>query len=228
MITQDAMYHDNCLTELYRAANAKQLKGHYTNSERQLHGITLSEIISFTEENTMESITNIPLFKLFDLTKMYTETLENMGYHVDGRIHSARLKNRILAHFEDLKEFKEGREVFLAFERDIGEALSTACSIDYDDEGYILAEAAKIIRRDIFSHQQKPLKGSFEAGCQQAFVPTSLALVSMTVRGPKTNHSNNPYYTQAMLTLCQLIIFNTTKKTPEYSHPLTIVKPGRH
>ena len=96
---------------------------------------------------------------------MYAEALENMGYHVDSRIHSTRLKNRILAHFEDLKEFKEGREVFLAFERDIGEALFTACSIDYDDEGYILAEAAKIIRRDIFRHQQKAFTGSFEAGC---------------------------------------------------------------
>ena len=112
MIAQNAMYHDNCLIELYRAANTKQLEGHYTDSERQLHGIALSEIISFIEENTVESINNIPLFKLSDLTKMYAEALENMGYHVDSRIHSTRLKNRILAHFQDLKEFKEGREVF--------------------------------------------------------------------------------------------------------------------
>lgn len=31
------------------------------------------------------------------------------------------------------------------------------------------------------------------------------------------NQSNNPYYTQAMLTLCQLLIFKTSKKTQEYS-----------
>ena len=87
-----------------------------------------------------------------------------------------------MVHFEDLKEFKEGREVFLGFEKDIGEALSTVCSIDYDDEGYILAETAKIIRRDIFNHKQKPFTGSFEAGCQQAFASTSLkALVSMII-----------------------------------------------
>ena len=96
-----------------------------------------------------------------------------MGYHVDGRIHRTRLKNRILARFEDFKELKEDREVSLTFEGDIGELLSTACSIDYDDEGYILVEAAKIIRRDIYNHEQKPFTGSFEAGCQQAFVPTS-------------------------------------------------------
>ena len=43
MIAQDAMYHDDCLIELYRAANTKQLDGHYTDSERQLHGVALSE-----------------------------------------------------------------------------------------------------------------------------------------------------------------------------------------
>ena len=74
-------------------------------------------------------------------------------------------KNRILAHFEDSKEFKESRETSLAFERDIDEALSSACGIDYDDEGYILAEAAKIIYRDIFNHKQKSFTESFEAGC---------------------------------------------------------------
>ena len=95
MIAQDAMYHDNCLKELYRTPNSKQLEGHYTDSERQLHGIALSVIIFFIEENTIESITNIALFKLSDLTKMYDEALENMGYHVDGRIPSTRLKNRI-------------------------------------------------------------------------------------------------------------------------------------
>ena len=68
-----------------------------------------------------------------------------------------------MTHFEDLKELKECREVFLTFERDIGEALSTTCSIDYDGGGYILAEATKDICRDIFNHQQKPFIGSFEA-----------------------------------------------------------------
>ena len=70
-----------------------------------------------------------------------------------------RLKNRILAHFEDWEEFKEGREVVLAIERHIAEALSTACSIDHDDKGYILADTTKIIRRDnIIRREQEALK----------------------------------------------------------------------
>ena len=78
MIAQDAMYHDNSLVELHCTANTKQLEGHYTKSERQLHGIALSEIIFFIEENTIKSITNIPLFKFSDFTKRYAEALENL------------------------------------------------------------------------------------------------------------------------------------------------------
>ena len=47
----------------------------------------------------MESINNILLFKLSDLTKMYAEALENVGYRVDCKIHSTRLKNRTFAKF---------------------------------------------------------------------------------------------------------------------------------
>ena len=44
VIAQDAIHHDNCLKELYRTANTKQLEGHYTDSEKQLHDIALSEV----------------------------------------------------------------------------------------------------------------------------------------------------------------------------------------
>ena len=39
----------------------------------------------------------------------------------------------------------------------------------------------------------------------------------MILQGPKSNDSSNPYYTQAILMLCQLLTFNVTKKTREYS-----------
>ena len=102
----------------------------------------------------------------------------------------------------------------LAFKSDIGEALTCAVSIDYDNEGYILGEAAKIIRRDILGHQYEEFKGKFSEGCQEAFVPKSVqALLSMILRGPAGDHSNNPHFSQAMLTLGQLLIFNSTIRT---------------
>ena len=82
MIAQDAMYHSKCITELYRRANTRQLEGHYTDPERQLHGIALSEIASFIEESSIDCGQNIPVFKLSDLNKMYVEILESLRLKV--------------------------------------------------------------------------------------------------------------------------------------------------
>ena len=147
MIAQDAMYHRGCLSNLYRNASSVQLEGHYTDQERRLHGIAFSELISFIEETVTSSQDRIPIFKLSDLRKLYCRHLEHLGILLETRVHSTRLKNRTLSQFEDMSAHKEGKEVILMFNRDIGEAVSSAASINYDDEGFILAKAACILRR---------------------------------------------------------------------------------
>ena len=37
-----------------------------------------------------------PVFKLTDLVILYSARLEQLGTHVTGRVHSTKLKNRIL------------------------------------------------------------------------------------------------------------------------------------
>ena len=49
MITQDAMYHRNCLTKLYKEASAKQLEGQYTDGERKIHGMAFGAVVAFIE-----------------------------------------------------------------------------------------------------------------------------------------------------------------------------------
>ena len=49
MITQDAMYHRNCLTKLYKKASAKQLEGQYTDGERKIHGMAFGAVMAFIE-----------------------------------------------------------------------------------------------------------------------------------------------------------------------------------
>ena len=66
---------------------------------------------------------------------------------VQGRIHSTKLKNRILSHFPGMNPYADRREVLMAFNADIGKVLGSSLSINYDDKGYILAEPAKIVRR---------------------------------------------------------------------------------
>jgi len=108
------VYHATCLLDLYRRAIKATLGKSYTEDERRYHGIVLSHLVSYMEE-AAEADENVVIFKLSDLTKMYAKFLTEFGLKIEGRIHSTRLKNRLLAQFEDLREHREGKEVILAF-----------------------------------------------------------------------------------------------------------------
>ena len=53
-----------------------------------------------------------------------------------------------------------------------GGALHDAVSINYDEEVAILAEAAKIIQRDIFRQENPEFNGYFKENCCEDFYPT--------------------------------------------------------
>ena len=60
-----------------------------------------------------------PVMKLSDLVKMYRVFLKELGICVEQRIHSTRLKMRILAQFDDISSHNEGKEVLLVFQQDM-------------------------------------------------------------------------------------------------------------
>ena len=88
--------------------------------------------------------------------------------------HSTCLKNRILAQFPDLAAHKEGWNVLLAFDRDLGHALRRAYEHDYDDEAICLAKAANIVHRNMLK-LEATFTGSFDLDCQRRSVPPFLA-----------------------------------------------------
>ena len=132
---------------MYKKADAVQLDGNYRDSERQLHGITFSEVVTYIDEMTIYSPEKKFVFKLSDLNKLYCKRLKELSLDMQGRVHSTRLKNRILSHFPGMKSYDDGREVLLGFDANIGEVLGRSLSTNYDDEGFIMAEAAIIVRR---------------------------------------------------------------------------------
>ena len=71
IIAQDAMYYRVCLNKLYKTASSLQLDGHFTDRERNLHGIAFGEVASFIEEIVMNTTDTISAFKLSDLIKLY-------------------------------------------------------------------------------------------------------------------------------------------------------------
>lgn len=211
MVAIDAQYHTKCLAKLYKSA--QQLKKDTPGSVREssLYGIAFAELISHIE-TFRDSTEMSPVFSMTELRSLYSRRLEKLGIK-SPQIHTTRLKNRILAAVPDLRAHSQGRDVLLAFDKDIGAALKQVCNQDFDSEALILAKAAKIVRRDIFGLKQTFI-GRFPTGCQEASVTASLtALISMILDGPGIEDESTveQCHSCATQTLSQLIVYNTVK-----------------
>ena len=168
-----------------------------------------------------------PVFKLVDLAKLYQSRLEQLGVRDAGeRVHTTRLKNRLLAALPDLSAHSEGRNVLLTFDEDIGPALKKA--LNHDSDAVLLAKAAQFVRKAIFS-QPYTFNGSFQKS-QQEVVPSSLlALVSMILNGPNIlqQAEMSAKATTAALTVSQVIIFNSVKHSRSDTSSTTNVRHNR-
>ena len=207
MMAQDALYHVKCLVSLYN--RTRDTKRNLDDQDDINHGIAFGELVSYIDDARMDSLV-APVFKLADLTGMYSNRLKQLGTVLPVRVHSTKLKYRIMAYFPDMEEHKPGRDVLLAFNEDIGSALHKACQHDADSDGVHLARAANIVRRDILK-MKTAFSGSFDALCQEQSVPKSLlALVAMILNGPTIQEqSSHSSVSTPALTVSQLLMFNS-------------------
>ena len=107
----------------------------------------------------------------------------------------------------ELKANREGHDILLAFNTDLGHALRKACENDQDSDAICLARAAKIVRRDMLELQAK-FTGSFDQDCQVKSVPHSLlALVDMIHNGPNIKSQS---MSQSTISMAQLLQYNTS------------------
>jgi len=162
-------------------------------------GLAFAELVMFIEEAGTNDGT-APVFKLADLAQLYMSRMEQLGFEHDGRVHTTRLNERLPAHFPAMHAQHQGRDVLLAFNDDLGDALVKACEMDRDVDAVHLARAAKIVRRHII----KGFSG-FYARCQQDAVPPMLlGLVSMILGGPSIKDQSDST-TPVALTIAQLL-----------------------
>ncbi|CAC5373126.1 unnamed protein product [Mytilus coruscus] len=170
LVAQEAKYHAKCLLDLYqkasRVANDDESEG--GTQTRISHGIALAELVSFIEESRSED--NVA-------------PIGDNGSRT-SRVHSTRLKNRLLTYITDIEAYKQGRENLLAFKDDIGPALQKACEEDYDSIYMQIYKAVKIARSDMMATSSE-FNDTFAADCQEKSVPRSLlTLVNMLLYGP--------------------------------------------
>jgi hypothetical protein len=107
--------------------------------------------------------------KLVDLCAVYEKRLRDFTSS-SVNINRTRLKDRILSKLPDIKAYHKGREVVLVFEKDVGQAMITAC--EYTD-GMYLARAAEIVRKEMSQHQTL-FTGTFDEVSMTETVPNSL------------------------------------------------------
>ena len=149
------------------------------------------------------------VFKLADLVSLYATRLKQLGTREESRIHSTKLKERLLSYLPDMQAHKQGRNVVLIANHDIGQALRKVCHHDADNDAVHLARAAKIVRSDMFKVKQN-FDGSFGWTCQKDSVPASLlALVSMVLNGPNIQEQSSSSTSQPVLTIAQLLMHNS-------------------
>ena len=136
LIAQDAQYHVKCLVSLYIKARAT--KTTVEDQDDINHGIALGELVSYIDDVRMDALVS-PVFKLADLTSLYTTRLEQLGTVVTGRVHSTKIKDRVMTYFSDMEEHKLGRDILLAFNQYGRSTLHKACEHDADSDGVFLA-----------------------------------------------------------------------------------------
>ena len=212
LISQEAVYHSKCLVALYNKAQ-RSCDNSENRSEKVFQGIALAQLVAYIEDARAESEDKIPVFRLAELTQMYSTRLKQLGGDTSTRVHSTDLKDRILANVPGLQAHKQGRDVMLAFNKDIGQALRNLYEQDFDSQAMILSQAAKIIHQDVLNTKTK-FNGAFENNCQQESVPESLkTFIGMILGGADIQtQSSNMVEAQTTLSISQLIVFNSTKR----------------
>ena len=183
----------------------------YDETDKQIHEKVLSEFTQYMEQVAKDDIKN-NVFKLVHLTRLYKERVIEFGGHTSERLHTIKLKNRLSAHAENLREYKDKKFSYLTFDENFVTILKSCYERNLDDEAFVLPEAAKILRREVFAKDCNEFDGHFSENSQKEFVPASLkSFVSIVIQGSRINNSNKGLE-QATLTISQLLIHNSMKR----------------
>ena len=170
----DAKYHTKCLSVLQdRVRNAESEGLKYKAKEREVPGIVFAELVLYIEETRLgEDMAQV--FKLANIIELYQCRMQQLGVEFETKVHSTRLKQRLLAQFHDMCAHTKGRDVLLVFEEDVGAVPTKACELYSDNDVVHLARAAQTVRRHMFE-KVNPLtdsqKDTKKIMCHHCYLP---------------------------------------------------------
>jgi hypothetical protein len=167
-----------------------------------MHAVAFAELVAYMEEKRQDD--SIRGFRLAELVTLLSGRLKDLGE--DVKIHSTRLKERLLKALPDLSAHTHGKDIWLTFKEDVASVLKKAW--DDDDGGLQIMRTLRSVREDIFA-MQSSFDGTFAPDCQKKSVPTSLlAMVQMLLDGANIKANDMEVASTAALSIAQLIVFN--------------------
>lgn len=161
-IAQELKYHRKCSVSLNNRVRALR-----RDQDREIKNVVeypraFAEVVTYIYEQKLLNLTSEPsVFKVTELACLYTQRLLQLGVSIPI-VHKTRFKKQLLDHVPELKEFQNGREVLLSFNKDVGPFLSKACS--YSD-ALLIEKAAFLLRREMLQ-----FKSRFEGHFQKEYV----------------------------------------------------------
>ena len=121
MIAKDTVYHSKYLLALYRRLKQKScvLDDNENDFEKQVCGQVFAEHALFMEQTLNEHKEYV--FKLANLTNLYKTRFRELGGYTPNRAHTTKLKQQLILHIENFKEFQDSNNhCCLAFDDDVG------------------------------------------------------------------------------------------------------------
>ena len=212
MVATEAKYYHTCLTKLYneyRSINRNRSKE--MNELELIKGIALSELFAFIEDS-IDSNDSIPTFllRIKEILPRKIRTKQCPEEFVEN-VHSTRLKLKILEEIPGLREEKQGKDVVLTLDGEMGRAVFEACHYSSQDGGFILAKAAKIIRKALFE-KDVSFNGDLSINKAESSYPFSLKrLIMMILEVSSVEDIKSTKTSKIANNISQIIRFNAVK-----------------
>ena len=147
---------------------------------------------------------------------MYNKCLLHHGADEEftKRTHCTHLRERIMEEVPGLRESRDGRNVVLSVDDDVGRDIFEACENSKEDEIIILSKASKLIRKHLLQLDDMTFNGDSTPRRQNESVPDYLTkLISMILEGGSMDRELSSSLKKISANIAQLIRFNTVKQT---------------
>lgn len=214
VVAQELKYHCNCLRALYNRERdymtRKENRESQSSKDKDIYPLVLSELLVYVVE-TKSNADGPAVFRLADLVSLYKQRLQQLGVE-EPNVNATRLKEKLMEEIPELEAHRKGRDILLAFKKDVGEALAQA--VEYSD-ALIVTKAASILRKHMIEHKTT-FNGTFHDNCiADSAPPLLLQFVCMIEHGANIKSQLRFGASKTDLTMTQLLQYNCYAKYKE-------------